>query len=146
MTWSFSDSLSTPLDQVRFRIGDTDSNREILSNETINAILSQYNNAVLRTSVICVRGILALLTRDTNRSIMGVSGSVDQATVHYRDLLRDLIAEMNTEGGIYPGAISISTHDNLNNQNGNTMISPDFVQGQFDQNTDRGDDSDWNGC
>ena len=146
MSWTYSDSLATPLDKVRFRIGDTDPNREILSNETISAILAEYNNAVLRTSVICVRGILALLTRDTNRSVMGVSGSVDQATVHYRDLLRDLIAEMNTESGLYPGAITIATHDNLDTQNGDTMVPPDFQQGQFDQTRSRGEGPDWDGC
>ena len=51
-----------------------------------------------------------------------------------------------SEAGLYPGAITIATHDNLNNQNGDTMVPPDFQQGQFDRNRSRGDDPDWDGC
>ena len=132
MSWSYSDSLTTARDRVRFRTGDTDTNRQMVSNETLDALLVEYNSNVLRVSVIAVRGILAQLTRDTNRSIMGVSGSIDQATTHFRDLLRDLIAEMNTEAGVSAGAITISRAETMDAQNGDSMVPPDFRSGQFD--------------
>ena len=132
MSWSYSDSLTTSLDKVRFRIGDTDTNRQMVSNELLTALLSQYNDNVLRVSVIAIRGILAQLTRDTNRSLMGISGSVDQATTHFRDLLRDIIAEMNTEAGVSAGAIKISNLESFEAEDGVTMVAPDFKQGQWD--------------
>ena len=132
MTWAYDENLLTPRDKVRYRIGDTDINRQLVPNETLDALLAEYNSNVLRVAVIAIRGILADLTRDTNRSMMGISGSVDQATIHYRDLLRDIIAEMNTESGIYPGAITISRHNVLQEQNNVTMIPPDFRQDMFD--------------
>ena len=145
MAWTYDENLPTPRDKVRYRIGDTDTNRQMVSNETLDALLNEYNNSVLRVAVIAIRGILADLTRDTNRSVMGISGSVDQATVHYRDLLRDIIAEMNTETGLYPGAISIARHNTLQEQNDTTMIPPDFSQGMFDQQRQTNDSTKWNG-
>ena len=132
MSWSYSDSLTTSLDKVRFRVGDTDTNRQMVSNELITALLSQHNDNVLRVSVIVIRGILAQLTRETNRSLMGISGSVDQATTHFRDLLRDIIAEMNTEAGVYAGAINISTVTDFELEDGVSKVAPDFKQGQWD--------------
>lgn len=145
MAWSYDENLATPLDKVRYRIGDTDTNRQLVSNETLNALLTEYNQSVLRVSVVAIRGILADLTRDTNRSVMGISGQVDQATIHYRDLLRDIIAEMNTEAGIYPGAITIARHDVLQQQNDTTSVPPDFRQGMFDQQRQTNDSTKWNG-
>ena len=75
---------------------------------------------------------------------MGISGSVDQATIHYRDLLRDIIAEMNTDGGVYPGAITIARHDVLQDQNDTTSVPPDFQQGMFDQHRQTNDSTKWN--
>lgn len=144
MSWTYNESLLTARDKVRYRIGDTDTNRQMVSNETLDALLTEYNSSVLRVSVIAIRGILADLTRDTNRSVMGISGSVDQTTVHYRELLRDIIAEMNTDGGVYPGAISISRYNALQSENDETMIPPDFRQGQFDHQRQSGDRSKWN--
>ena len=144
MSWNYSDSLGTSKDKVRFRIGDVNSLAPLLTDELISAMLTTYNDNVLRVACVCVKGILAQLTRDTNRSVMGISGSVDQATVHYRDLLRDLIADMNTDGGIYPGAIKIATVDNLDDANGDTMVPPDFRQGQWDmQSTTSAYSKDW---
>ena len=144
MSWSYSDSLGTSKDKVRFRIGDTQSLTPLLTDENINALLTEYNDNVLRVACICVKGILASLTRDTNRSVMGISGSVDQATTHYRDLLRDLVADMNTDGGIYPGAIQIATVDTLDAENNTTAVPPDFRQGQFDiQSTTSAYSKDW---
>ena len=132
MAWNYNRNLTTPKDQVRYRIGDTDNNKQLVPDETLEALLGQYNNNVVRVSIIAIRGILADLTRDTNRSVMGISGSIDQVTVHYRELLRDLIAEMNTETGVYPGAITIARHDVLDGQNNTTAVAPDFQQGMFD--------------
>jgi len=47
MTWSYDDSLPTDRDKVRFRIGDTDSEEELLSNETLDALLVIRDDVVL---------------------------------------------------------------------------------------------------
>ena len=47
MTWSYNENLSTDRDKVRFRIGDTDTDDQLLSNETIDAILVIRNDVVL---------------------------------------------------------------------------------------------------
>ena len=132
MVWSYDDSLPTARDKVRFRIGDIDTDRQLLQNETIDALLTEYNDGVLRTSVVAVRSILAQLARDIDRSVLGISGSIDQATEHFRALLAELVGEMNTAGGIYPGVLSVANERIMNDQNGRTYKAPDFEQGQFD--------------
>ena len=132
MAWSYDNALPTSRDRVRFRIGDIDTDRQLLANETIDALLATYGDSVLRVSVISVRSILALFARDVDRSVMGISGSVDEVTQHYRALLLDLENEQTVEAGVYPGAISIATRTALDTQNGGTYIAPDFKLGMFD--------------
>ncbi len=47
MSFSFDENLSTDLDKVRLRIGDTDSEEVLLSNETITAM----SRAMIRENV-----------------------------------------------------------------------------------------------
>lgn len=45
MAWSYSGNpASSALDKVRFLIGDTDTNNQLLSNEEITWLLSEWNN------------------------------------------------------------------------------------------------------
>ena len=131
MAWNYNDTLPTTRDKVRFRIGDIDTDRQLLQNETIDALLEEYGDSVLRVSVVSVRSILAQLARDINRNVIGISSDIGQATDHFRSLLAELVAEMNTDGGLYPGAISVARERILNEQNGRTYKAPDFEQGQF---------------
>lgn len=94
MTFTYSTAnLTTPLAQVRLRIGDTDSNLQLLQDEEINVALATHANAVLPTAIACVRLILARIARDVDTSHAGVSAQRDQKTQHYRDLLKMLTDE-----------------------------------------------------
>ena len=112
MTFTYSiASLSTPLAQVRLRIGDTDSNVPLLEDEEINVALGTHANAVLPAAIACVRLILARLARDVDTSHAGVSAQRDQKTQHYRDILQMLLDEsaddLSTTPEIhYTGAVS----------------------------------------
>ena len=132
MAWSYDNALPTSRDRVRFRIGDTDPDRTLIANETLDALLATYGDSVLRVSVIAVRAILAQFARDVNRNVIGISGSVAEMTTHYRALLADLEAEQVTDAGVYPGAIAVATRRALEAENGTTYIAPDFTLDQFD--------------
>lgn len=94
MTFTYSiANLTTPLAQVRLRIGDTDSNLQLLQDEEISVALATHANAVLPAAIACVRLILARLARDVDTSHAGVSAQRDQKTQHYRDLLQMLLDE-----------------------------------------------------
>lgn len=112
MTFTYAISnLTTPLAQVRLRIGDTDSNLPLLEDEEINVALATHANVVLPAAIACVRLILARIARDVDTSHAGISASRDQKTQHFRDLLQMLQDEsaddLSTTPEIhYTGAVS----------------------------------------
>lgn len=58
--WSYSgDPLNSTLDQVRFTIGDTDTEYPLLQDEEIEFLLSECSNNVLKASIRCCEAILA---------------------------------------------------------------------------------------
>lgn len=105
MTWSYDDSLPTDRDKVRFRIGDTDSEEELLSNETLDALLAIRNDVVL-ASIDAVQAILAKFAREIDRQALGLGGPRSQKTTHYENLLKVLRAEADkgSTGVFYGGA------------------------------------------
>ena len=137
MSFSFNDSLGTTRDVVRAKIGDTDADRALLTDEAIDKLLNDNNQSIPRTCIDAVRIILATFTRNIDRSMSGLSSSVDQVTAHYRALLEDLEKEAATNTGVYPGAIKVATLDDLqkNQGAGKTYVPPDFSTGMFDNTT-----------
>ena len=108
MSWSYSDSLSTDRDKTRFRIGDTDTDEQLLSNELLDALLVSRGSPAL-AAIDAVEGILAQFARDIDRSALGMGGVRSQKTQFYRDLLKELRAEAaRGDTSIFFGGGSIS--------------------------------------
>ena len=62
MAWSFDKALGTDKDWVRFLIGDTNSSRALVDDETIEAVLGAEPNRYIAAAEICeyiVRGLTA---------------------------------------------------------------------------------------
>ena len=69
MTWSYSgDPANSTNDAVRFLIGDTDTNDQLISNEEIAYIVTQQGS-VNRSASECCRAIAAKFARNMSRSI-----------------------------------------------------------------------------
>jgi hypothetical protein len=75
VSWSYSDSLTTNKDKVRLKIGDTDTNDQLLSNETIEALLTEHNNDLDLTAISCVRAIIAQFNRTIDRNAAGMTAN-----------------------------------------------------------------------
>lgn len=135
MTFSYDTSLSTDRDKVRFRIGDTDSNRELLSNEEINAVLTA-KPAVMPASLECVDAILAKIARDVDRNAAGITSSRAQAFNHYLELKKRLQQEMLTEAEMFVGGLSKAAKQTF--EEDSDFVKPSFDIGQFD-NPEAGD-------
>lgn len=111
MTWSYDDSLPTDRDKVRFRIGDTDSEEELLSNETLDALLVIRDDVVL-ASIDAVQAILAKFAREIDRQALGLGGPRSQKTTHYENLLKVLRAEADKGStGVFYGGATIAEKD-----------------------------------
>ena len=134
MSWSYSDALSTDRDLLRFRIGDTDTNEQLLSNELLDALLVTRASPTL-AAIDAVQGILAQFARDIDRSALGMGGARSQKTQFYRDLLKELRAEAaRGDTSIFFGGGSISQKES-NLEDEDAPVTP-FRLDQFTNNED----------
>jgi hypothetical protein len=145
MSWSFDDSLSTNRDKVRLRIGDTNTNDQILSNETIDALLTEHSSDVMLATISSVRAIIAKYSRNMSRSAVGMSADMAVFVAHYQDLLSDLIKQNRGNSGVrYTSAFSESRKETI--ESDSDYIRPFASVGMDDYpgsgQNNPGDDSD----
>ena len=130
MSWSYSDSLSTDRDRLRFRIGDVDTNDQLLSNETLDALLTARPDPTL-AAIDAIEGILAKFARELDRGSLGLGGSRSQKTQFYRDLLKELRAEAaRGDTGAFFGGGSVSGKETIR-EDEDKPLTP-FRLNQFD--------------
>ena len=130
MSWSYSDSLSTDRDRLRFRIGDVDTNAQLLSNETLDALLTTRPDPTL-AAIDAIEGILAKFAREIDRGSLGLGGSRSQKTQFYRDLLKELRAEAaRGDTGAFFGGGSVSGKETIQ-EDEDKPLTP-FRLNQFD--------------
>lgn len=68
MTWSYSgDPSDSALDEIRFLIGDTDTNDQLLSNEEITYLYNSYGDAYA-AAVACVVSLIAKASRSVEEA------------------------------------------------------------------------------
>ena len=146
MSWSFNESLTTSRDKVRLKIGDTDTNDQILSNETIDALLTEHSDDVMLATISCVRAIIAKYARNLNRSAVGMSADLTVFVAHYQELLSDLIKQnRGNSGGRYKSAFSDSRKETI--ESDDDFVRPFASIGRDDypgsgQNSHGNDDGD----
>ena len=114
MAWSYSDSLTTDRDKIRLRIGDTDTNDQILPNETIDALLTEHSSDVMLATISCVRAIIAKYARNMTRGAIGMTADMSIFVTHYQELLSDLIKQNRGNSGVrYKSAFNQSRKDTI---------------------------------
>jgi len=131
MAWSFDESLSTNRDKVRLKIGDTNTNDQILANETIDALLTEHGSDVMLTTISCVRAIIAKFSRELSRGAIGMSADMTVFVAHYQDLLSDLIKQnRGNSGARYKSAFSDSRKETI--ESDDDYIQPFAAVGRDD--------------
>lgn len=92
MTWTYSgDPSASMLDAVRFHIGDTDTNDQLLSNEEIQYHITEQVT-LLRAASESARAVAAKFARLMNRSIGGLSADFSSKYRQYLELSDNLLA------------------------------------------------------
>ena len=107
MTFSYSgDPARSSRDNVRFLIGDTSKQDQLLQDAEIDWVLSQYN-APINAAIRCCEVIMAKFSRLADESIGGLHVSFSQKATSYRSLRKDLVRRLATEDCTpYCGGIS----------------------------------------
>jgi hypothetical protein len=131
VSWSYSDSLTTNTDKVRLKIGDTDTNDQLLSNETIEALLTEHNNDLDLTAISCVRAIIAQFNRTIDRNAAGMTANRSIIVENYRQLLKELLAaNRGNSGARYKGSFSRDRQETI--EDDSDFILPFARSGEFD--------------
>lgn len=83
--------LSTPLEQVRAIVGDTEG--QLITDQTINALLLVNSDNVNKTAIQCLQFIVADLAKGVRHEVGDVEIYQNQQYEQYKDLLDDLLKD-----------------------------------------------------
>ena len=130
MTWSYSgDPGSSPLDEVRFTIGDTNVKDPELQNEEITFVINKLATfSAVRAGIDCLHNILAKYKSLVDEKVGDVDVKWSQKFGKTQDMLDQLIEDLakSNIGTAFAGGISI---DGKEAQILNTdRVSPAFVK------------------
>jgi hypothetical protein len=124
-----SDSL---IDEVRFRIGDTDTDEEFLTDDEIAYLLGQESDNVSRAAVRGCKRIAAELSRQVNYRMHGVSVDAKDLAKQFRDLATELETEAALLSVAEPFAGGISVADKQAREADSDRSTPSFKRGLHD--------------
>lgn len=140
MSFSFSTSLTTALDRVRFALGDIVELGHRIEDETITAVLVRQPIETYAAAA-CAQAIAGTLAAKVDKSIGATSITLSQQMAHYMELAKTL-----REGGpgalpggdgsgssapeVWAGGVSYTERDTLNADS--DYIKPSFSVGMDD--------------
>lgn len=124
MTWSYTgDPNKSDLDKIRFIVGDTDKNDQLLTDEEIQYLIDNESDANM-AAFTASETIAAKFSRLADESVGQVSVSYSQKAEHYWKLAKTLKLKANKLAVPYAGGISQS--DKTNVENDTDRVEPFF--------------------
>lgn len=129
MTWTYSgDPASTNRDAVRFKIGDTDTNNQQLSDEEIAYAISNNGQLDLAAADCCEAIAAKVAAKVPVKTVQGVSRALTDRMNYYLKLAKQLRTAGAYNCKIKVGGIDTSLYDDLDNDT--TVRQPNFAIGQ----------------
>ena len=146
MAWSYSgDRDSSALDAIRFLIGDTDTNDQLLANEEISWINSQVSGSSTSTDSLYTSSYRAMITiaskfsRLADQAVGDMRVDMSQKSKNAREQAKELKRLAESEGGTpTPYAGGITWSDRETDADNSDIVQPYFKRGQFANTTDWG--------
>ena len=118
MAWTYSgDPDSSALNAIRFLIGDTDTNDQLLANEEITWVNKQVTGSTTSTDSLydvasrCCTTIASKFSRLADQAVGDMRVSMSQKAVAYRIQAEELKALSTREGSVptpYAGGLTVS--------------------------------------
>lgn len=109
MAWSYSASSTSTLNKLRRRIGDTNTNEQLLDDDELNEFLAEFNSDIYLAGASACWAIVAKLAREVDHSSQGNSASRNQKVQAYKDLAKELRAYALASGcTMSVGGVSVS--------------------------------------
>lgn len=130
MSWNYSGSPGdSDLDAVRFLIGDTDTDDQLVSDEEITWALTQ--GSVYNAAAICARSIAAVYSRLADKAVDDLQIKYSQKSAQYFKLADSLESKDSHKAlGVYAGGISVADKESI--ESNTDRVSPSFKRGMTD--------------
>lgn len=138
MSFSYDNTLSTPLDEVRFNIQDTEEDTVDFSNEEINTTLTINNNLIYKTSrKLLLKLWMKYAKAPSKVEVDGVRIDNPKQGEMFKALYNSLESEEKKENMfsgkgdlIHFGGINRDTFNNLRDDD--SLVRPRFTRQQVD--------------
>lgn len=128
-SWSYSgDPSSSTLDQVRFLVGDTDGQDQLLSDEEILWTIGEQGS-IYSAAALCCRAIIGS-GRLVDKKVGDLEISASQRATQYENLALALERRTSYVAMPYAGGISISDKQSV--EDGTDRMRPAFTIGLHD--------------
>ena len=134
MSWSYDPSLTEPLDQVRFTVGDTDSTHQQLQDEEITFLIDS-SGSVASASVSACRALAAKYARRVHEEVGDLKLYNEQMFEQYSKLADQLATQavyggasltgLPSAGGVYVAEKEAYAADT-------SIVQPSFSRGMHD--------------
>jgi hypothetical protein len=146
MTWTYNgDPASSALSAIRFLVGDTDTNDQLVTDEEIAWLNTEAGDtptsltALYKASAAAARAIAAKFSRLADQSVGDLKVSMSQKAVGYATLGQSLDAQAAADAGVpIPFAGGISVADKTTREADTDRVEPFFITSQFSNTYDPG--------
>lgn len=145
MAWNYSgDPSASDLDQVRFLVGDTDSTDELLQDEEINWLLTEYPTVYVAAAE-AAKAIASKFARLADTNIEGaVSVKYSQRQKQFLQLAVRLEEKADSGGGIAAPFVSgVSQGEMEAVRQDEDRVPSRFYRGKFDYPPKGDEDVEW---
>jgi len=131
VSWNYTSTapLSCSRSFVRLKLGDTTSGDQLIQDEEIDAMLSNYSNAT-RAAAECAFAIAGKFARRADKSAGRLRIAGSQSADAYERLGKRLLVQVGLEAAPYAGGISIS--DKQTDESDTDRVAPSFTRGMHD--------------
>lgn len=133
MTWTYTgDPSSSTKDEVRFLVGDTDADNQLVQDEEITYALSA-EASTMRAAVRVARAIASYYARSTEKQVGDLKIKAGEIYKNYLKIVESL--EQEAAGSI-PGAMpfagGISKAQKYTQESDTDRVEPSFSKGMMD--------------
>lgn len=126
----FTTGTSTDIGKVRFYVGDTDTNDQILQDDAVQLALDSEGGGVLAGAAVAAEAIAAFYARKADKKVGSLSIAYSQLYDHYMALATRLRAKAATSAGAYAGGISVSDKESV--EDDSDRVVPAFTVDMLD--------------
>lgn len=126
--WTYSGNPNySAKDQTRFLVGDTNRRDQLLSDQEIEWLLSQYNNSPMNAAIRAAETIISKFSRLADETVGKVSIEFSQKAKAYATTLIMLRNRLAMEDAA-PFAGGISRMQKYTNNQDSDLVRPDFTK------------------